>query len=98
MNRSGKVRRYPHFAVAAKRVASLVGLANVVLLAGCGNLMLHSTSAGPPTGGPPKPVQGGTVTITPQYIALRPGGKFQFAAKSSSGGSIAWSVSGGSGG
>ena len=98
MNRSGKVRRYPRFAVAAKRVASLVGPAYVVLLAGCGNLTLHSTSAGPPTGGPPKPGQGGTVTITPQYVALRPGEKFHFAAKSSSGGSIAWSVSGGSGG
>jgi arylsulfate sulfotransferase len=84
-------------AVMALRAAGVMSLALVVLLAGCGNITLRSTSAGPPAGGPPKPVQGGTVTITPQYVALAPGQSFHFAATvSGGGGAVTWSVSAGS--
>jgi hypothetical protein len=68
----------------------------VFFLAGCANVTFTPTNTKPPVSGPPTPIQSGTVTITPQSVALAPGQKFKFAAKSSGGGSIAWSVSAGS--
>jgi hypothetical protein len=40
----------------------------------------------------------GSVSITPQYVALAPGQKVHFTANSSSGGSLQWSVNGVAGG
>jgi len=42
--------------------------------------------------GPGTPSQSGSVTISPTYVALSPGQKFQFTATSSTGGQIEWLV------
>jgi arylsulfate sulfotransferase len=67
-------------------------------VAGCADIHLNGTPAGPPSppsGPPPTSGQNGTVTITPQYAAVAPGQKFQFTATASNGGAIQWSVTGG---
>lgn len=69
-----------------------------LLIAGCADVHLTSTTPQPPqppTGPPPTPGGNGTVTITPQVAAVAPGQTFQFSATASNGGAIAWSVSGG---
>ena len=48
--------------------------------------------------GPGTPSQNGAVTISPTYVALAPGQKFQFTASSSTGGKIEWLVNNAAGG
>ena len=76
-------------------------LATLLLVQGCG-FWVRSGNTGPstPPPGSPPPTSGqsGSVAITPQYIALAPGQKFQFAATASNGGSIEWLVNGALGG
>ena len=84
--------------LAANRCFALLCTASIALLAGCANITLNPSYESPPTSGPPKPGQGGSVTITPQSVALEPGQKFQFTAHVSGGGQVVWSVNGGSGG
>jgi hypothetical protein len=43
-------------------------------------------------------VQNGTISLTPQYVALAPGQSFKFLAKASNGGAITWSATGEAGG
>ena len=68
-------------------------------LAGCSNVVITGDPnppkppAPPP---PPTPVTTGTITITPTVAAVAPGQNFQFSASNSKGGTIQWSVSGGS--
>jgi arylsulfate sulfotransferase len=52
----------------------------------------------PPAGGPPSAGQSGSVTISPQYVALAPGQTFQFTATVTGGGQTEWLVSGMQGG
>ena len=59
------------------------------LLTGCGYWI--NPNAVVPTG-PGTPVQSGSVTISPTYVALSPGQKFQFAATSTDAGQIEWLV------
>ena len=70
-------------------------------LEGCG-FWLRSGETGPqtppPGGAPPTAGQSGSVTITPQYIALASGQSFKFSASASNGGQIAWLVNGVAGG
>jgi arylsulfate sulfotransferase len=72
-----------------------------ILLEGCGFWIrsgIMPPESPPPSGPPPTSGQGGTVTITPHYVALAPGQKFQFAATASGGGQIEWLVNGAVGG
>jgi len=68
------------------------------LLAGCG--VTFGTVPGPSSPPQPPPVahNSGSVTISPQYVALQPGQRVQFTAASNSGGTINWLVNGVSGG
>ncbi len=52
----------------------------------------------PPAGPPPTSGQGGSVTISPQYIAVSPGQSFQFTATVTGGAQTEWSVNGVQGG
>jgi arylsulfate sulfotransferase len=67
----------------------LFGLA--VFVSGCGYFI--NPNAVLPSG-PGTPSQSGSVTISPTYVALSPGQKFQFTAKSVDGGQIEWLVNG----
>ena len=75
-------------------------LASVTLLAGCnasfkpGELKPQGPAPNPPAGPPPTASQGGTVTISPQYVALAPGQTVQFTANGTGGGQTQWSVDG----
>lgn len=67
---------------------------------GCG--VTQGTEPPPPQAAPtqPPPVAAnfGSVTISPQYVALAPGQTQQFTASSSSGGALTWLVNGVAGG
>jgi hypothetical protein len=65
----------------------IIGLAAV--LSGCG-YWINPNAVVPTT--PGSPGQSGSVTISPTYVALSPGQKFQFTATSASGGQIEWLV------
>jgi hypothetical protein len=85
-------------------LAAFLCLASVTLLAGC-NATFRPTepqpegpSPEPPAGPPPTAAQGGSVTISPQYVALAPGQTFQFTATVTGGGQTQWSVDGVQGG
>jgi hypothetical protein len=60
-------------------------------LAGCGYWINPNAKV---PGGPGAPGQSGSVTISPTFVALSPGQKFQFTATSSNGGQIEWLVNG----
>jgi len=70
------------------------------LITSCG--VTQGTEPPPPQQAPtqPPPVAGnfGSVTISPQYVALFPGQTQQFTASSSSGGALTWLVNGVTGG
>ena len=76
---------------ACGRCTPLAMLAVTALLAGCGYFI--NPNAAVPTG-PGTPTQKGSVTISPTFVALSPGQKFQFTATSSTGGQIEWLVNG----
>ncbi len=66
-----------------------------LLLSGCGFWVqgpLPIVVIPPPGGPPPTATQNGSITITPQYVALAPGQSVKFTATSSTGGAIAWFV------
>ncbi len=85
-------------------LAAFLCLASVTLLAGCNatfrptELQPEGPSPEPPAGPPPTAAQGGSVTISPQYLALAPGQTFQFTATVTGGGQTQWSVDGVQGG
>ena len=72
----------------------------MLLCSGCANFAItgESSHSSPPPGVPPSPVQSGTVTLTPQYVALAPGQSFKFVAKARNGGVVDWSAADASGG
>jgi arylsulfate sulfotransferase len=79
-------------------------LASLTLMAGC-NATYRSTpqesqgpDPGPPTSAPPTASQGGSVTISPEYVALAPGQTVQFNATETGGGQTEWLVEGLQGG
>ena len=78
------------------RVAALLCLVPLALMAGCGFWINTGVNPyGPPKSGPPTATQSGSVTISPQYVVLAPGQKFQFTATvSGSGGTLEWLVNG----
>lgn len=61
------------------------------VLAGCGYFI--NPNAVVPTG-PGSPSHAGSITISPTFVGLQPGQKFQFTATSATGGSIEWLVNG----
>ena len=69
--------------------APLVILCLAALLSGCGYFI--NPNAKIPSG-PGNPIQKGSVTISPTYVALSPGQKFQFTATAAGGGTIEWLV------
>lgn len=81
-------------------VPLVLSLAAALFIAGCG--VTQGTQPPPPqpapTEPPPTAVNSGSVSITPQYVALAPGQKVKFTAKSSTGGQFTWSVDGIAGG
>ncbi|MGA9670196.1 MAG: aryl-sulfate sulfotransferase [Terracidiphilus sp.] len=78
---------------AAARIAGTLCLASAVLLNGCG-FWIHSSLFG----SPPSSGQHGSITISPQYVALAPSQKFQFTATVTGGGQTEWLVNGVPGG
>ena len=81
---------------AVLRMVGLVGLMPLIFLLGCGFYMRNnaSTHTSPPSSPPPTASQHGSVTITPQYVALSPGQKFHFTATVAGGGKLEWLVNG----
>lgn len=75
--------------------SSLFVLALAAFVSGCGYWV--NPNAVVPTG-PGTGSQKGSITISPTYIALSPGQKFQFTATSSTGGQVEWLVNGTAGG
>ena len=76
----------------SSRACLLLGLATLSSsLSGCGYFI--NPNAVLPTG-PGTPSQSGSVTISPTYVALSPGQKFQFTATAAGGGTIEWLVNG----
>ena len=71
--------------------AHLLLLVLAVSLSGCGYFI--NPNAVVPSG-PGTPSQSGSVTISPTYVALSQGQKFQFTATSATGGKIEWLVNG----
>jgi arylsulfate sulfotransferase len=71
------------------RAASRLALLLTTLLTACG--YWTNPNAVLPTG-PGTPFQSGSVTISPTYVALSPGQKFQFTATSTDHGQIEWLV------
>jgi arylsulfate sulfotransferase len=79
-------------------------LVSVVLLAGCSatfrptELQPEGPAPKPPANPPPTAGQTGSVTISPQYLALAPGQTVQFTATITGDGQTEWSVNGVPGG
>src|SRR5512133_90197 len=78
--------RVPH-----SRRAYLFLLGLLAFLSGCGYFV--NPDAKVPSG-PGTPSQSGSVTISPTYVALSPGQKFQFTATAADGGALEWLVNG----
>jgi len=85
-------------------LVALLGFVAALLVTGC-NARLRPTeplpkgpSPNPPAQPPPTAGQSGSVTITPQYIALAPGQTFQFTATVAGRGQTEWLVNGVQGG
>jgi arylsulfate sulfotransferase len=76
-------------------LSSLFVLVVAAFASGCGYWV--NPNAVVPTG-PGTTSQKGSITISPTYIALSPGQKFQFTATSSTGGQVEWLVNGTVGG
>ena len=76
-----------------------LALCLILLCSGCANVVITGASSGPspPPGAPPSPTQGGSVALTPHFVALAPGQSFKFVAKASNGGTIDWSTADASG-
>jgi arylsulfate sulfotransferase len=94
-NRPQTPQRLAHPVAPPPFLAVLLCLALAIPLAGCGPATNFTglQPGSPPSGPPPTAGQSGSVTITPSYVALAPGQKFQFTATASGGGQIDWSVS-----
>jgi len=91
----------------AARGALLLFLPLALLLAGCGTATLRDIVPppqpkppvpSPPSSPPPISGQSGSVTLSPQYVALVPGQSFQFTATVTGGGQTEWLVNGTAGG
>ncbi len=91
------VRRAPAWSLRswARRGGGCCVLLLSAALAGCGYFINQNAQV--PTG-PGTPSQAGSVTISPTYVALSPGQKFQFTATSSTGGQVEWLVNSVTGG
>ncbi|MGA7244102.1 MAG: aryl-sulfate sulfotransferase [Terracidiphilus sp.] len=87
--RVGWVRNRLQYSESSRACLFLLGLATC--LSGCGYFI--NPNAVLPTG-PGAPSQRGSMTISPTYVALSPGQKFQFTATAAGGGTIEWLVNG----
>ena len=87
--RVARMRNRMQDCLESSRACLLLGLATC--LSGCGYFI--NPNAVLPTG-PGAPSQRGSVTISPTYVALSPGQKFQFTATAAGGGTIEWLVNG----
>lgn len=88
-------RRLPlRYRLGVRRIHTLrvsLPLLGVAFLSGCGYFV--NPKAGVPSG-TGNPAQSGSVTISPTYVALSPGQKFQFTATATGGGTLEWLVNG----
>ncbi len=73
-------------------------LSLLVWLTGCGAGVFRTAVPPVPAGPAPVATQGGSVTVSPQYAAVGPGGMTQFHAAVTGGGSVVWQVNGVAGG
>ena len=89
-----------HAQSAFSRVLVFFCLMPLTFLLGCGFYMRNnaSTHTSPPSSPPPTASQHGSVTISPEYVALSPGQKFHFTATVAGGGKLEWLVNGLAGG
>ena len=79
--------------------ACVTMLSLLLAMVGCGGgAKLATLPTNPPSSTPPGAVQKGSVTMTPQYIALAPGQTYQFHATSTLAGGFNWYVNGVPGG
>lgn len=83
-----------------RAVAAAFSLAFAVLVSGCG--VTQGTEPPPTPSAPTEPApvasNSGSVTISPQYVALTPGQTVHFSASATGGGALQWSVNGVAGG
>jgi arylsulfate sulfotransferase len=86
-NRIGRLRCGARWVEIRSAHLFLVGLST--FFSGCGYFV--NPNAVVPNG-PGTPSQSGSVTISPTYVALSPGQKFQFTATAAGGGQIEWLV------
>lgn len=71
----------------------------ILAIGGCGgSAMPGPPMVAPPKQAPPAPQQMGSVTVTPQNVALSAGQTLSFTATVTGGGTVAWSVNGITGG
>jgi hypothetical protein len=93
-------------AVCGAGLFGLLGLVFALFLAGCGATLRDIAPPpqpkppvpSPPSTPPPTSGQSGSITITPQYVALAPGQSFAFKATGTGGGQTEWLVNGTVGG
>lgn len=69
--------------------SSLLCSLGILFSSGCGYFI--NPNAVIPSG-PGTPSQSGSITISPTYVALSPGQKFQFTATAAGGGTLEWLV------
>lgn len=75
----------------------LLAASLAMMLGGCGKATFRSTLPNPnspPSSAAPTASQSGSVAISPRYVALAPGQKFQFTATAPVGAQLQWSVNG----
>ena len=92
--------RFQRSSTLVRLLSVLTCLALILLSSGCADIVITggSSPSTPPSGPPPSPTQGGSVVLTPRYIALAPGQSFKFVATASNGGAITWSATDAAGG
>ncbi len=94
MTAGNSSRRLPRILAAGAAVSALL-----LVAVGCGGgAQLAKLPTNPPSSTPPTAGQKGSVTMTPQYIALAPGQTYQFHATSTLTGGFDWYVNGVPGG
>jgi len=71
-----------------------LGATAIALLTGCGLENGNTMRVPPPSEPPPSAAESGSVTISPQYVALAPGGAHHFQAAVQGGGALYWMVNG----
>lgn len=81
---------------AAEWIAPWLCLLSLLVLTGCANITLNPALTQPPPSGPPGPTAHGSITISPQVVAIAPGAQVSFHVGGASGQAVNWMVNGNS--